>query len=470
MIDSFKSLASWLLLFAAPAVFLAGCAADVAPRLEDSQKPRLMVLLDLGQDPDDQQSLVRLLHHANDFQIEGLILCADHNYKHELPTIRMDLAQETLRRYGLVHPNLLKHDPSFPSREELLAVTKSGNNLGGNEIAVEDTIGEGKDTEGSDWIIKMADKDDPRPLDVAVWGGAADLAQALWKVRETRTAEELQAFVKKLRVFTIGDQDSTNFWIMEEFPDLFYVRSRGEERFHSSYHGMYLGGDYDMLSRNWILGNIVNSSDLGAFYPAKAGTNVNPHHALKEGDTPSFFYFLNNGLQDPGKPEYGGWGGRYKLRDAHYYQDSADTVGDTTSYRATVWRWRTHHQNEFAARAEWTHLPYRKANHHPRAVLNGDATMEILYSTVAPGETVKLSAEGSTDPDRDALSYNWWIYPEAGSISSIPEITGADQAQASFTMPEGRPGETLHVILEVSDNGRHPLVSYRRLVVQVGQR
>lgn len=39
-----------------------------------SHKPRIIVTTDLGADPDDDQSLVRLLVSANEFDIEGLIV------------------------------------------------------------------------------------------------------------------------------------------------------------------------------------------------------------------------------------------------------------------------------------------------------------------------------------------------------------------------------------------------------------
>jgi uncharacterized membrane protein len=41
-----------------------------------ADKPRLIVLTDIGGDPDDQQSMVRLMVYANEFDIEGLIASA----------------------------------------------------------------------------------------------------------------------------------------------------------------------------------------------------------------------------------------------------------------------------------------------------------------------------------------------------------------------------------------------------------
>ena len=81
-------------------------------------------------------------------------------------------------------------------------------------------------------------------------------------------------------------------------------------------------------------------------------------------------------------------------------------------------------------------------------------------------------------PDGDALSYNWFYYPEPGTftVSSarthLPvTIKNFDQAKASFQVPTSRvmpPGEgTMHIILEVKDHGTPRLTRYRRVIVDV---
>lgn len=450
---------------------LAACGPTLkkmkAPEAE--AKPRLLVLTDIGQDPDDQQSLVRILHYANEFDIEGFVATADSNFHWEAAIVRTDIIEEGIRRYQQILPNLQLHDPGFPSADVLLEGVKAGSPWGSVQAPVEDIIGPDKDTEGSEWIIQLVNKKDDRPLDVAIWGGAADLAQALWKVRENSSPEELARFVAKLRVHAIDDQDSTNLWILQEFPDLFYVRSQAPEggKLASAYRGMFLGGDYSMLSLDWLKEHVLEGhGPLGEYYPTETWTADNPHGALKEGDTPSFFYFLRNGLQDPAHPDFGGWGGRF-VRTETWFQDARDTVGDTSSYRATVWRWRTDYQNDFAARMDWGVKSYEEANHHPLAVLNGDDSKNILYRKGAPGQTVSLSAEGSTDPDGDDLSYRWWIYPEAGTSATVPTIQNASAVVASLTVPEDESGKTLHIILELTDNGAPPLKAYRRFVLEI---
>src|SRR5262245_55822859 len=159
-----------------------------------AEKPRLLVLTDIGGDPDDTQSLIRLLVHANEFDIEGLVASAA-GVPGELKAdvVKPELIREVVKAYGQVRPNLVRHHPGFPTEKALLDGVKSGNPRRGVE-----SVGRGNDTEGSDWIIAVADRDDPRPLNVVIWGGSTELAQALWRVRQERTAEQLKTFLSRL--------------------------------------------------------------------------------------------------------------------------------------------------------------------------------------------------------------------------------------------------------------------------------
>ncbi|KAE8139927.1 hypothetical protein BDV38DRAFT_280398 [Aspergillus pseudotamarii] len=48
---------------------------------------------------------------------------------------------------------------------------------------------------------------------VLLWGGANVLAQALWSVQNSRSTESLSTFVRKLRVYSISDQDDAGPWL-----------------------------------------------------------------------------------------------------------------------------------------------------------------------------------------------------------------------------------------------------------------
>jgi hypothetical protein len=121
------------------------CAVAASATANDFDKPRLLVLTDIGGDPDDQQSLVRLLLYANQFEIEGLIASAA-GTPGELKekVTKPELIRELLEAYGKVHGNLTKHAAGFPAASELMAKVKSGNRHRGREA-----IGAGYDTEGS---------------------------------------------------------------------------------------------------------------------------------------------------------------------------------------------------------------------------------------------------------------------------------------------------------------------------------
>src|SRR3954468_5729544 len=114
-------------------------------------KPRLLVLTDIGGDPDDQQSMIRLMAYANEFEIEGLLASATGTpgeVKEEVT--RPELIRAIVEAYGKVRPNLLLHRPDYPPAGWLLERIKSGNPRRGVK-----NLGAGCDTEGSRWIARI---------------------------------------------------------------------------------------------------------------------------------------------------------------------------------------------------------------------------------------------------------------------------------------------------------------------------
>lgn len=430
-------------------------------------KPRLIVTTDIGGDPDDQQSMVRLMAHADCFDIEGLIASASGTPGElERAVTRPELIRQILEAYARVRPNLLRHAAGFPPLEDLLGRIRSGNPRRGRNA-----IGPEHDTPGSQLIIQAVDRADPRPVNVVIWGGQTDLAQALWRVREDRDLDRLRAFVAKIRVHDIDDQDGLFEWITAEFPDIFYILSKapdGHDKREGAYRGMYLGGEEGLTSRQWIEDNVLKGhGPLGALYPTRTWTAPNPHSALKEGDTPSWFFFLRNGLGDPSHPTWGSWGGRFENIGRNIWRDARDTVGNETSARATVWRWRHSFQRQFQARMDWCVRPAAEANHPPKAVLNGDASVAPVRIRAEAGHTVHLSAAESGDPDGDALSCRWWVYREAGTLEGTTAPDAPHDMRTAMRLPEGAAGRQVHVILEVTDDGEPPLTSFRRAVIDI---
>jgi hypothetical protein len=470
----FGVFATIFLLAAAPG------AAGPAAAQEQGAKPRLLVLTDIGGDPDDQQSLIRLLLYTCEFDVEGLIATAS-GIPGELKEgiVQPQLIRQIVEAYGRVQPNLLLHRNDYPPAKDLLGVIKSGNPKRGQA-----SIGDGHDTEGSRWIITCAHRNDPRPLNITIWGGQTDLAQALWRVREERGAEGLKKLMSRLRVFDIGDQDKIQPWLFENFPDLFYILAKappGQDMRRGAYRGMYLGGDESLTSKAWIDSHVrKDHGPLGALYPNATWTDPNPHVALKEGDTPSWFYFLPTGLSDPSHPDWGCWGGRYQRSQGGLFRDAADAIGDakpgapSTSSgqaRATVWRWRPDFQNDFAARMDWCVKPFAEANHPPTPVLNGDRSTSVLTLDALPDKPLALSAAGSDDPDKDStLAYRWYLYPEAGAVKAADvTLSNADGPSTAVTFRVHATGQTAHIVLALTDDGQPALTRYRRAVIRVGK-
>ena len=313
-----------------------------------ADRPRLCVLTDIGGDPDDQQALVRLMVYANEFEIEGLIATASGTPGELKQAVtRPDLIREIVAVYGKVRGNLARHAEGWPAEDQLAAQIKSGNPQRGR-----DHIGDGHDTEGSHWLIARIDAGTPeRPLNIAIWGGQTDLAQALWRVKHDRDAAGYTAFTRRFRAYDIDDQDHLAGWLRTEFPGLHYILSQapaGTDKRRGAYRGVYLGGDETLTSREWIEQHVRTQGPLGALYPTKTWTAPNLHGCMKEGDTPSWFFFLPLGGNDPANPAQPGWGGQFRQAPDGWWIDPA-----TPDPREAVHRWRPAFQKDFAQRMVW---------------------------------------------------------------------------------------------------------------------
>jgi hypothetical protein len=445
--------------------------------VESVEKPRLVVLTDITNEPDDQQSLVRFLVYSNEFDVEALIATTSTWLRDR---VRADKILELVEAYGRVRENLLRHAPGYPPVEDLKAVIRE--HLPEYGMA---GVGEGKSSSGSRLLIEVVDRPDPRPVWVTVWGGANCLAQALWDVRNTRSPAEVEQFVSKIRVYTISDQDDSGRWLRLEFPSLFYVvtpsDTRGGEYHKATWTG--IGGDryyrngpmykFELVDNPWLRENIMEGhGPLGELYPEVA--------YIMEGDTPSFLGLINNGLCSAVSPSFGGWGGRYELyqtyaeirpiwTNARHSRDEVVHKGyKHVSDQATIWRWREAYQHDFAARMDWCVAPrFEDANHNPVVIVNGDKSKNLVRVSAKAGDRISLSAKGTSDPDGDAISFNWFVYPEAGTVSATVGLEGGKTEEAGFVAPEVKKSETLHLICEVRDNGSPSLYSYRRVLVTV---
>lgn len=425
---------------------------------EAIERPKIIVLTDIGGDTDDEQSMVRFLLYADVFDIKAI--CATSRLGHGKDT-KPELIRKQIEAYRSVYPNLLLHSENFPSPDYLSSLVKNGQ-------GEPDNFGDGLDSEVSDFIIKTVD-DATETVHLLIWGGQRELAQALWKIRATRPKEKVTLFCKKMQVHAIGDQDKHRDWILDNFKHINYIANG--YAFHgnfgtreiSVFRGMYMTGDVSMQDREWVKNHIHGHGALGDCYPLDGhGTN-----GMKEGDSPSFLGLIANGLNVPTKPEWGGWGGRFRRLSNNLYIDGQDFLDGTLNERHTVSRWRLAFQRDFMARLDWCVESYGDANHNPVVSVNGNMGKNPMEINAEVGEQLAFDASDSIDPDNDSLSFDWFFYNELSQTDCLPVTLESDGEKCIVEIPSRLSGRSLHLILEVRDNGTPSLSSYRRIVVHV---
>lgn len=242
----------------------------------------------------------------------------------------------------------------------------------------------------------------------------------------TRSDSEVDAFISKIRVYSISDQDNAGPWIRLHYPGLLFVVSlhgfneylqaiwngiSGEEYRHFDQGGP----DSSIVINDWLQAH-VRVGPLGAHYPDWT--------FIMEGNTPSFLPLIRNGLEDPEYIEWGSRGGRYLPEDrslvsSNTYADATDVVEGLSgslyvSKFATIWRWRQAYQHDFAARMGWTLTSeFSKSNHAPIACVNDTCGPDFLHVPWKYPESIVLDGRSSWDPDSDKLNFEWWHYREA---------------------------------------------------------
>lgn len=245
--------------------------------------PRVIVSTDIGgTDFDDFQSLVHLLVYADSIDLEGLIASPwgeGRDRKRHLLKI--------IDAYEKDYPNLRSWSPRYPTPDRLRGICKQG----GLDAAL--SPGWGQPTEGSDWIIACARKDDARPLWLLLWGGFEDLAQALHDAPDIKS---------RLRVYMIGGPNkkwstAAYDYLAREHPDLWIIEN------NSTYRGWFAGGrqDGDLGNEAFVTRHVKGAGALGDYFATIAPS-------IKMGDTPSLAYALGAHPEDP---RHGGWGGQF---------------------------------------------------------------------------------------------------------------------------------------------------------------
>ncbi|MBP1608029.1 MAG: hypothetical protein H6Q04_264 [Acidobacteria bacterium] len=482
-----------------------------APAQTASSKPRVVLMND--PELDDQNTVVRYLLYSSQFNTEGLVytssgvhwagdgkgtkwfvpgrqytrfglnLCPCTSWRWKPGERFIDDAVDI---YAKVYPNLKAHDPGYPAPDYLKSKIFAGNIQFDGDISQE--------SPGSELVKNLLLDDNPGPVYLLTGGGQSTIARALKSIKlQYEGTPEWQAVYQKVSqkaiIQSFGDQDGTYAsYIKPNWPDIQF-RQMATGTWGYGARDVVLPQYAKYLTAEWMKANVSDVGPFGSFYRVWGdGKQMVPgdifdHFGLSgltaeelkakgfvvwappqekgswisEGDTSIFMNLLDNGLRADENPAYGGWGGRSGT--------DHDENGDTPSDYATA-RWFGPAQQDFAARMRWTVTPsYSGANHAP--AVKADGSLDI---TAKQGEEIRMQASAK-DPDGNALSCKWWQYTDAGTYPGSILLKTPNTRSTSFEVPrDSIPGQTIHIILEVKDNGTPVLTSYRRFIVTVSAR
>ena len=468
--------------------------------------PRTIVTTD--GEVDDMNSFLRFLLYTNELDVEGIVYSASMwHYKGDgkgttfqtqmgwtkpiYSTPRTDLRwcgtdwiHDYIEKYRAVYPKLHANDSRYPTADKLQSLVKVGNIDFEGEMAY--------DTDGSNLIKeKLLDSNDA-PIYLETWGGCNTIARALKSIEEqykgTAQWDSIyQKVSKKAVLYNIMDQDDTyKTYISRVWPDI-KVWYNSEQFFSLAYiwkdvvpkeQQPYFRGPW--MQKNILTGygkaymtygdghHLTGDPEDTFGQPSVAKEKgYSMYDLISEGDSPSFLYLVDNGLRSYESPAYGGWGGRFSpcMSTKNVWEDNEGSwdVNPATGEREKFYaqtRWGQAIQNDFAARVQWTQKDPKDANHAPEVSVAGG-----LDRTAAPGETVTITATAK-DPDGDKLTSSWMQYQEAGTYAGKVKLAKTNGLTTSFTMPKDiKKGETIHLILTVTDSGTPALTHYARVIV-----
>ena len=480
-------------------------------------KPRIIVTAD--PELDDANSLIRFLLYSTDFTVEGLIyassqfhwtgdgkgtkfsvpgreytrfglnLCPCESYRWAEDERFID---EIVENYEKVYANLKIHNPSYPAPAMLKSKIRFGNIEFDGDFS--------KDTPGSDLIKSLMLDDNPERLYITAWGGQSTIARALKSIEDqyANTAGWpgiRSKILSKVILLPSGDQDDTyGNYIKPNWPELDY-RQMGRGPNYS--YGAQMRATPEnaiYLTASWMGENVSGRGPLGSYYRVWGdgkqmvkgdifdyfGLSGHTDEEMKkmgyivwmpvqekgswlgEGDNPTFMNMLDNGLRAYENGSYGGWGGKQVIATIGFGAPQPGAQRDTGPPFPNFWPAA---QLDFAARLKWSVTSrYEDANHEPKVRIEGP-----LKITAQAGKKVKLTGIVS-DPDGNAVSVKWWQF-KVGSYPGDVAITNPTAVSTEVVVPpDAAPGQTIHLILEATDNGSLPLTRYQRVIIEVDGR
>ena len=482
----------------------------VAPVYSQSIKPRTIVTTD--GEVDDQDSFIRMLLYSNEFNLIGLVYSSSQwhytgdgkgtRFTSEMPMTKKlygertelrwpgtDWMHEFIDQYAQVYNNLTKHAAGYPSPEYLKSLVRVGNIEFEGEME--------KNTEGSDFIKQILLDETTEPIYIQLWGGTNTVARTLKSIEdEYKNTAQWEQIAKKVSdkaiLYAVLDQDATyQKYVAPHWPNIKVLYNAAQFwNFAYPWPKVVTEALQPYLRGAWFKENIKFNHGplLSSYYLWGDGTkirndfdhtqgdtaqlkknNMTQYDFISEGDSPAFLHLVDVGLGNLADASFGGWGGRMvQSKEKPNRWEDGDHVMDYNPYTKKQdkafpqTRWIDVLQNDFAARADWCVLPYDQANHAPVVTLQHDNAVRMK-----PGTAVKLNSQAK-DPDGDNLNYTWWQYWEVDTYPGEIKIKEPKKNHTSFLIPaDAKAGETIHVILEVSDSGTPKLKRYQRLIVTV---
>jgi hypothetical protein len=316
-------------------VLLLGCSLMAAPR------PRVFISTDIGGgDADDYQSLVHYLVYADMFETEGIIASPpDAQTSDGWHYGRRDSIVAVLNAYAADLALLRRHSPHYPHPDSLLARCFQGAINAQADTLPNPAHLSDQEQPGYRHLIACAQKQDPRPLWVLVWGSMTDVALAV---------HEQPSIKRSIRLYSIGSWNTyqgdprARLYLYKNHPDLWWIEN------DRSFRGMYADSGYTpaLSNRGFVATSIAGHGALGNFFVSKKDD-------IKMGDTPSVLYLLGpllGGVGSLESPTAAGWGGAFigdSTRPCYWH-----CLGDKRNARTTVSRWRAEYLGDWAKRMD----------------------------------------------------------------------------------------------------------------------
>ena len=485
--------------------------AELLAAAERAQEPHYRVIYNDDAEIDGQTEFMRFMLYADDFadSLIGIVYTSsEFHYRGEpgasppipsfnwyccdLPTgvNRLTTWQSIISGggyfgqfggYAAAYPYLKSNDPRYPTPAHLLSLVRVGN---------VDNVGEmTKVTPGSTLIKNALLSNDVRPLWLVTGGGSNTIAAALKQIADEyqNTAQwpTIRAhIIATTHLYLILDQDPTfKDYIRVAWPDLQATLSRFQwlpMGYTPTVTGFNTG-----IAENYFTASFVaqykTGPILGAYPTATDGS------WLSEGDAPMYLNLLPNGLRSEESPTFGGWGGRFAQVTSSGYSDIVAyfllptwtsgfgdptgavpiTDGGSGSTSPSVQegyplsRWVPAIQNDMLSRSAWQTNDFAHANHPPIAFI----PLAQQNITARPGDLVFLNALAA-DPGNHKLTTDWFQYEEAGTYPGQVQIFDPASLNTLLLMPrDAKTGQTIHLILSVTNDGAPPLTRYQRVVI-----